>query len=356
MKKIFLLYIFCISAKAIIAQKEAFDIVSFMPPQDKTGKVWKKESTDNILAYTYINTQNNTWCRINIVKSTVSLGSIDKDFESEWNQLIVKNYSPTEDVQVDSVREFEGWKFKAGVVKFMFNKKDALAILTTISGFNRCMSIVSTTNSPDYTNVIEGLLASVELQKKNRVEQNSLNQTESKGQINSSADDLSKFITGTWSKSGSMYETYGDPTSHGNAGYTKSQYSFNENGTYNFISKIFRYSHEYVLLVRENGSYQISGNNLSINPEKSSIEEWTKKDGTDKYGKLVSTQNRKPEIITYVINRHYFTGIQQWNLVLQADKPTLRDGPFSNNTTFTNAWYYVPISANNPLIDLPSNK
>ena len=40
--------------------------------------------------------------------------------------------------------------------------------------------------------------------------------------------------------------------------------------------------------------------------------------------------------------------------VLRADKPTERDGPFSTLTLFPNACDYNPISANNPVIHLPS--
>ena len=339
MKKIILFNIFCFATVISFAQKETFDIVSFTPPKNISGKEWKKETADNILAYTLINAQNNSWCRINIVKSTTSQGSIEKDFESEWNQLIVRNYKPTEAVQLDTIKETEGWKIKSGVTKFNFNNNEAIALLTTASGYNRCVSIVVTTNSEDYTKDIEGLLGSVELQKQISI-----------------TDDNSKLILGTWSKSGSAYEVYGDPVSHGNAGYTKSQYSFHANGTYDFVAKTFRSSNEKILLIKETGTYQFSDNNLSINPEKSLIEAWTKKDGTDNYGTLVSTQNRKLEKVTYVITRHYFTGIQQWNLVFQTDKPTLRDGPFSNNKSYENAWYYVPISANNTAIELPAVK
>jgi hypothetical protein len=45
-----------------------------------------------------------------------------------------------------------------------------------------------------------------------------------------------------------------------------------------------------------------------------------------------------------------------WNLVLQANQATLRDGPFSNNTLFSNAWYYVPMSPNSPAIELPGGQ
>jgi len=90
-----------------------------------------------------------------------------------------------------------------------------------------------------------------------------------------------------------------------------------------------------------------------ISPKKSVIEAWSKRDGGDSWGRLLTTQNRTLEAVAYRFTKHYFSGIQVWNLVLQADGPTQRDGPFSNNTTFNNAWYYAPISPNNPVIELP---
>ena len=69
-------------------------------------------------------------------------------------------------------------------------------------------------------------------------------------------------------------------------------------------------------------------------------------------GKLLSSQNRPLEKVTYTFTKHYFVGIQQWKFVLQADNATERDGPFSTNITFNNAWYYAGISSNNPVIKL----
>ena len=105
----------------------------------------------------------------------------------------------------------------------------------------------------------------------------------------------------------------------------------------------------------ESGSYQINGNKITIAPQKSVIEAWSKKDGTDKWGERLSSQNRTLEKVTYTFTKHYFSGIQEWNLVLQADKVTDRDGPYANNSTFSNAWYYGPITANNALIELPGS-
>ena len=60
----------------------------------------------------------------------------------------------------------------------------------------------------------------------------------------------------------------------------------------------------------------------------------------DTLGALVKSQNRGLDAVNYKFTFHYFSGIQEWSLVLQADQPTQRDGRFSNNTTFPNAWYF----------------
>jgi len=84
------------------------------------------------------------------------------------------------------------------------------------------------------------------------------------------------------------------------------------------------------------------------------MQAWSKKNGGDGFGKLLSSQNRTLETVAYRFTKHYFSGIDQWQLVLQADKATMRDGPFSTLTLFPNAWYYKPISSNNPVIELPN--
>jgi hypothetical protein len=54
---------------------------------------------------------------------------------------------------------------------------------------------------------------------------------------------------------------------------------------------------------------------------------------------METSQPRKFETTTYKYTFHFFEGIGEWNLVLQVDKDTERDGQTSSNTTFTNAYY-----------------
>ena len=334
MKKIICLSILFISVANTFAQKEVFDIVNYTPPNN-----WKKDVTENNTSYTFVNKKNNSWCRINIVKSTTSKGSIEQDFESEWQELVVKSYQPTEAPQLNEVQEADGWKIKAGGAKFTFNNSDAMAMLTTMSGFNRCVSIVATTNSQEYLKDIETFLSSVDLQKPETVS----TQTTVNNNDNNS-------VLGIWLANASDQSSW--RVNNGVMNYISRQYTFNANGTYSFISKAFDPLMDKILLGKENGTFQISGNSITVNPQKSVLEGWSKKEGKDEWGKLLNTQNITLEKITYQFTKHYFSGIKEWSLVLQADKVTQRDGPFSGGTAFSNAWIYGT-PCNKCLIKLP---
>jgi hypothetical protein len=339
MKKIFTIILFSMLLSNVFAQKETFDIITYTPPAG-----WKKEVTENIIKFIITNKMNNTWCQIGIIKSTISKGNIEKDFESEWQELVVNNFKPADAPKLNEVHETDGWKIKDGAVKFKFNSADAMAMLTTISGFDRCASIVVTTNSQDYFKDIDALLKSVEFKKMESAKQPPVT-------VNNSVD---ASIIGTWGANASDQSSY--RVKNGVMNYITRQYTLNANGTYSFVSKAYDPLMDKILLGKENGKYQISGNNLTIIPEKSVLEAWSKKDGRDEWGKLINTQNITPEKVNYQFTKQYFEGNQKWNLVLQAGKETQRDGPFSGNSTFLNAWYYGPISANNKVIELPNGQ
>src|SRR5660398_102627 len=82
-----------------------------------------------------------------------------------------------------------------------------------------------------------------------------------------------------------------------------------------------------ILLGKEEGNYQVSGNNVSVYPKISVLEAWSKKDNRDEWGKLLTSQNITLENVTYQFTRYYLSGIKVTSLVLQAGKATQRDGP-----------------------------
>ena len=239
------------------------------------------------------------------------------------------------------MQEADGWKIKAGGAKFTFNNSDAMAMLTTMSGFNRCVSIVATTNRRRiFKEDIETFLSSVDLQKPG-------NCFNSKQQLT-----IMIIIPVLGIRLANASDQSSRRVNNGVMNYISRQYTFNANGTYIFVSKAFDPLMNNILLGKENGTYQISGNNITINPKKSVLEAWSKKEGRDEWGKLLNTQNLTLEKITYQFTKHYFSGIKEWSLVLQADKVTQRDGPFNGGTAFSNAWIYGT-PCNKCLIKLP---
>ncbi len=338
MKKALLILILCAVAVLSFAQQETFDVITYSAPNG-----WKKEAGESTVSYTLFNNKNNSWCRINLVKSTVSKGSIEKDFESEWQEMVVKSYQPATAPQTNEIQEVNGWKTKAGGAVFTSNGSQAMVFLTTATGFNRCASIIATTNSQEYLKNIETILASITLIK---IEAVTIPQAIANNDKNS--------ITGTWSAYASDSSNY--RIQNGIVNYTTRQYTFNNDGTYIFVSKTFDPLVSNILLGKENGVFEMSAGMVTITPKKSVLEAWSKKNDRDEWGKLINSQNSTLEKVAYRITKHYFEGTKNWNLVMQADKPTKRDGPHSNNKTFTNAWYYGTISFNKKIIELPPGK
>src|SRR5215218_9328227 len=164
-KQIVIFFLLLQTMLPVQAQKETYDLVTYSLPKDSAGISWKKETSETVISYTAINKTTGGWCRIAIVKSTISKGTIEQDFDSEWEQLILKNYKLTGSPQLNDVVETDGWRSKAGGTKFTFNNADAIAMLTTFSGYGRCASIVATTNSEEFLKQVAILLTSINLNK-----------------------------------------------------------------------------------------------------------------------------------------------------------------------------------------------
>ena len=338
MKKIILLTIFSVSVTMLYAQKETFGFITYTPP-----KGWKKEVAESAVQFKKEDAAKGTYCLITLYKAVPGTANSKENFDWAWNTLVKVMLSVSTAPEMEPADKENEWEIQSGYAPFESDGKKGVVVLVTSSGFEKMVNMILLTNTDAYEKNMTDFLGSASLKKPLTTTQQI--QTPVSNNNNSP-------ILGTWAIGSSDQSSYA--VNNGINGYTQRQYTFNANGTYIFLIKTFQYTSDKLLLTKENGTYQISGNNITINPQKSVIEAWSKKDGVDKWGKLLSSQNRPLEKTIYQFTKHYFSGIQLWNLVLQADKATQRDGPFSSNTTFTNAWYYAPISANNTAIQLPN--
>jgi len=334
-----LLFIPCYFALCIcsLAQaSETFDIATFQIPAG-----WTKQNREGAVILSTSDTKKGTFAMITMYASGKSNGNGATDFDSEWRRLVQGPLGVKGKPEMEPSKTQDGWQVNAGGSTFQSELGNAAVLLNTFSGFGRVFSMTGIFNSQDDLAAMQGFLTWLDLKKLPFAE------------APPKAVSVDAAILGTWGQNLGAHMTYGDPVAAGMAGYSKDQYTFNANGTYTFVSKTFRMAYDKIILVKENGTYETNGANLTIKPQKSVIQAWSKLNGGDKFGRMLTSQNRTLETVTYRYTKHYFSGIDQWNLVLQADKPTQRDGPFSTLTLFSNAWYYKPISANNPVIELP---
>lgn len=141
------------------AQTETYDVFTYTAPAGR----WKKETGDSYTSYTSSDAQTKKWCRVALYKSAASKGNIEQDFLADWQELAANTYKITAPPVTGAVQQLNGWKLKSGKGSFIFDKNNATVQVTTYSnGINR-VTLVSLTNSTDYSAGIQNLAASIQL-------------------------------------------------------------------------------------------------------------------------------------------------------------------------------------------------
>lgn len=323
------------------AQKETFSLTTYSPL-----KGWKRTATPELVQFMKQDPKKGTYCAISVFKAREGENDAQLNFSIAWKTIVKGLVPDIAEPEMQEPASANGWEAVSGNASFEAEGTKGVAMLITSTSGNTYANILVLTNSDAWNTQLSAFLESVAFNKP--VTRNAQPVTSNPQPTTSSP------LLGTWIRSGSINPAYADPVSASMAGYNTYQYTFNSNGTYTFYIKNFRMTSDKLLLVRESGTFVISGDKVTLNPAKSVIETWTQKNRGDEFGKYVNSQARTLEKTTYQFTKYYFSGIQEWNLVLLADKPTLRDGPFSNNKTFPNAWYFKAPGANTETIKLPN--
>jgi hypothetical protein len=159
-RSLYLLLIAVLFVQCSAAQTETYDIITYTPPSG-----WKKEIKSSSVVYTKANNKNNSFCIVNIYKSIPSKGSIEHDFTSDWQDFVVTPYKVTVAPTLEEVQDTDGWKVKSGTAPFTFSNTTAHALLTTMTGYNTCVSVLTLTNSGEYAGEVESLFNSMNLAK-----------------------------------------------------------------------------------------------------------------------------------------------------------------------------------------------
>ncbi|MCX7638272.1 MAG: hypothetical protein N2044_10560 [Cyclobacteriaceae bacterium] len=142
-------------------QRETFDIINFTPPAG-----WKREIKDGLVAFSTVDQRAGTWAQLEIYSSIASSGNARGDFEHEWKELVVKRFTDIPLPDSEAVTE-EGWTAHQGAGMFVWQGKPSYAVLNTITGYGRVVSIVVLTNTDKYNTVIDRVIQTIDLVKPN---------------------------------------------------------------------------------------------------------------------------------------------------------------------------------------------
>lgn len=306
--------------------QDRFDIVTFTAP-----KGWQKEVSANAVQFGKEDAQGSV-AIIMLFKALPTNADPNTNFKAAWKEIIQGMVTAGEPQLQPEAME-NGWTINSGLAPYESDGKKGVAMLVTASGGGKMVNTLILVNSDAFQAEITKFVDSLKLPPV------SVQQPPADTPAKAATGDAAKLI-GRWQRSGSSSPSYADPASWGTAGYTKSRYEFKADGTYVYTERSFRYLYQNIIVVKENGRYAVEGNILTVTPAKSMISAYKKAGGVDALGAQVSSQNRKLETVAYKFTFHYFSGIDEWNLVLQADSPTQRDGQFSTLTVFNNAWYF----------------
>lgn len=199
-------------------------------------------------------------------------------------------------------------------------------MLFTASGYGKMVNAFVLTNTEAYQSEIAAFLKSI-----------SLGKLETAGTRQTNKGVGSAAIVGSWGKSNAVSQLN---NRFGTYSYNKQQYTFNADGTYYFNGKNYSEASDETLLIRESGTYTVSGSSLIITPQTSVIEAWTKRNGADNWNTLKVSQKRTLEKATYQF------AIQERSLILQTARETVRDGRFSSGSTYS----YGPPGTFTPIV------
>lgn len=152
------LIVFLFTQCSAKAQQQSFDIFTFTAPAK-----WTKSAKENSLLFSITNNTQSTWAQIDMLKRTASKGTPEADFQSEWQELVMKRYAVSGEPLAIDTQTYQGWKLYTGLGKFVFNKDTASVLLNTFSDGINCASFLMLSNTTFYGTVLDEFVASLQL-------------------------------------------------------------------------------------------------------------------------------------------------------------------------------------------------
>jgi len=151
-----------ISTTLLQAQKETFDIASFIRP-----KGWERLDTNGMTMLYHSKTNNGltSFCQIFLFPSRDANDDATKNFQDEWNGRIVKATGTTVNPQTETDKTPDGWTAVSGRTDVSQNGMKYTCMLTAVTGYGKEMSFVVNIAGQEYVNDVQVFFQSCDLRK-----------------------------------------------------------------------------------------------------------------------------------------------------------------------------------------------
>lgn len=158
-QKLFNICILCFFITNLTAQT-TFDVFTYTEP-----KGFAKEDKKGMRTYTKSDNKNGTYCILSLYTQTESKGTLQNDFDEDWQTFAVKQLGVTATPQMDKGDEITGWKTLSGAANFEFNSGTSMAIVTTAKKDNIATTILVVSNAQNLITELDAFFNSIKLTK-----------------------------------------------------------------------------------------------------------------------------------------------------------------------------------------------
>jgi hypothetical protein len=144
---------------SVLAQTERLGVVRYTPP-----KGWTKTQKENVVTFSEINQASRRFCFITLYGATPSVGTPQKDFAKEWNNLVVTPWSAEPNPKTET-QTVDGWTAIAGGTAIDFQGNKAFAFLSVLSGFGKTVSVLGILNDDSYLIPLQAFVEKMDIDK-----------------------------------------------------------------------------------------------------------------------------------------------------------------------------------------------
>jgi hypothetical protein len=156
MKKIISFCFAITAALTLPAQKQSFDIATFIAPQG-----WKKQNTGAAIQFTKEDAVKGTYCIITLMKAAPAGNNSKENFNAAWESVVKQMVTVSLPPEMQPAVNEDGWEVQSGYAPFESNGNKGIALLVTSSGFQKMVNILVMTNTDVYEKDMTSFLESI---------------------------------------------------------------------------------------------------------------------------------------------------------------------------------------------------